>query len=273
MATLLPEHSRRDLKLSIGINLNPDKLCNFDCVYCQVDRQTPPVVRDVDVPRLRQELEDMLDCVQGGALFERERFRATPPHLRRLNDLAFSGDGEPTTCPALGEAVAQAAEVRRQRGLDAVKLVLITNASRLHDPRVRRVLGVLDANNGEVWAKLDAGTEAYYRRVGRTTVPFAQVVRNITETAQVRPVVIQALFLRMHGEPPPAPERKAFCSRLKDVLAAGGQVKRVQVYTVARKPAEPWVAALSDDEVDAIAEQVRRETGLRAEAFYAGSES
>jgi hypothetical protein len=86
-------------------------------------------------------------------------------------------------------------------------------------------------------------------------------------------VVIQALFLRMHGEPPPAPERKAFCSRLKDILAAGGQVKVVQVYTVARKPAEPWVAALSDDEVDAIAEQVQRETGLRAEAFYAGCES
>src|SRR5262245_2561604 len=64
--------SRRSKGLSIGINLNPDKLCNFDCVYCQVDRQTPPVVRDVDVPRLREELEDMLDCVQGGALFERE---------------------------------------------------------------------------------------------------------------------------------------------------------------------------------------------------------
>src|SRR3712207_5892248 len=79
--------SRRSKGVSIGLNLNPDKVCNFDCVYCQVDRKTPPVVRDVDVPRLLEELEDMLDEVQTGRLFERERFRATPPALRRLNDI------------------------------------------------------------------------------------------------------------------------------------------------------------------------------------------
>jgi len=159
--------SRRSKGVSIGINLNPDKVCNFDCVYCQVDRQTPPPVRDADVPRLREELEDMLDQVQSGELFQTERFRATPPVLRRLNDIAFAGDGEPTTCPEVGEAVAQVVEARRQRGLDGVKLVLITNASRLHHPPVRQVLEVLDANNGEIWAKLDAGTEEYYREVDR----------------------------------------------------------------------------------------------------------
>src|SRR5207253_2876906 len=91
--------SRRSKGVSIGLNLNPDKVCNFDCVYCQVDRKTAPVVRAVDVPRLMAELEDMLDLVATGGLFETERFRPTPPELRRLNDIAFSGDGEPTTCP------------------------------------------------------------------------------------------------------------------------------------------------------------------------------
>ena len=260
--------SRRSKGVSIGINLNPDKVCNFDCVYCQVDRKTPPVVRDVDVARLREELEDILDRVQSGELFETERFRATPPALRRLNDIAFSGDGEPTTCPEFGEAVVQVAEVRRRRGLDDVKLVLITNASRLHHLPVRRALEVLDANNGEIWAKLEAGTEAYYRTVDRTTIPFQRIVSNITEAAKVRPVVIQALFLKMRGEPPPAEELKAFCARLNDIQAAGGRIKLVQVYTVAREPAERWVAALSDGEVDAIVAQVQRETGLHAEAFY-----
>ncbi len=33
--------SRRSKGISIGINLNPDKICNFDCIYCQVDRKTP----------------------------------------------------------------------------------------------------------------------------------------------------------------------------------------------------------------------------------------
>src|SRR5438132_8734203 len=86
--------SRRSKGVSIGINLNPDKICNFDCVYCQVDRKTPPIVRDVDVARLLHELEDMLDLVASGELFDMDRFAGTPPVLRRLNDIAFSGDGE-----------------------------------------------------------------------------------------------------------------------------------------------------------------------------------
>src|SRR6266481_3094254 len=81
--------SRRSKGVSIGINLNPDKICNFDCIYCQVDRRTPPVVREVEVPRLLTELSDMLDLVDSGQLFEIDRFHETPERLRRLNDIAF----------------------------------------------------------------------------------------------------------------------------------------------------------------------------------------
>src|SRR6266404_4889814 len=124
--------SRRSKGVSIGINLNPDKLCNFDCIYCQVDRKTPPVVREVDTARLREELDDMLELVASGDLFEMERFRDTPPALRRLNDIAFSGDGEPTTFPEFFEAVQMAAEIKAQWNLPEVKLVLITNATMFH---------------------------------------------------------------------------------------------------------------------------------------------
>src|SRR5215472_1747364 len=82
--------SRRSKGVSIGLNLNPDKVCNFDCIYCQVDRYTPGPTRTVDVVRLCDELDDMLDRVGSGLLFEDERFRETPPALRRLNDIAFS---------------------------------------------------------------------------------------------------------------------------------------------------------------------------------------
>jgi len=263
--------SRRSKGVSVGINLNPDKSCNFDCVYCQVDRKTPPVVRGVDGSRLAEELEEMLDRVQSGELFEIGSFRETPLDLRRLNDIAFAGNGEPTTYPAFPEVVERVAKMRRRRGLDAVKLVLITNASRFHHPPVSRALAVLDANNGEIWAKLEAGTEAYYRQVDRTAVPFQRILANITTAARVRPLVIQALFLKMHGEMPSPEELAAFCTRLNEIRDAGGRIKLVQVYTVAREPAEPWVAALTDREVDAIVEQVIQRTGLPAEAFYGTS--
>jgi wyosine [tRNA(Phe)-imidazoG37] synthetase (radical SAM superfamily) len=262
--------SRRSKGVSIGLNLNPDKLCNFDCVYCQVDRKTPPVVRDVDADRLIEELEDMTDLVQSGRLFETERFRQTPPGLRRLNDIAFSGDGEPTTCPEFLDIVQRVAEVKQRRGLDC-KLVLITNASYFHNPRVRQALVVLDANQGEIWAKLEAGTEDYYQRVDRTSVPFRQVLTNITEAAKTRPLVIQALFLKLHGEAPPAAELEAFCDRLNEVTRAGGRIQLVQVYTVARVPAESYATPLTDAEVDAIVALVQRRTAITAEPFYGPS--
>ena len=74
--------------------------------------------------------------------------------------------------------------MKRRRGLDDVKMVLITNATMFHRPAVREALAVLDANNGEVWAKLDAGTEAYYQQIDRTTIPLRRVLDNITEAAQ-----------------------------------------------------------------------------------------
>jgi wyosine [tRNA(Phe)-imidazoG37] synthetase (radical SAM superfamily) len=264
--------SRRSKGVSIGLNLNPDKVCNFDCVYCQVDRKTPPLVRDVDVPRLLEELEDMLELVSTGKLFEMGRFLGTPAALRRLNDIAFSGDGEPTTCPEFLPIVEAVTEAKRRRGLADVKLVLITNASMFHRPAVRRALEVLDANNGEFWAKLEAGTEEYYQRVDRTTIPFGRILDNITAAARVRPLVIQALFMRLHNEPPPPEELAAFCDRLKYIQQAGGRIKLVQVYTVARVPAESFVSPLAAAEVDHIVELVRQRTGLAAEPFYGPGE-
>jgi hypothetical protein len=64
---------------------------------------------------------------------------------------------------------------------------------------VQRGLELLDQNNGEVWAKLEAGTDAYYQLIERTQIPFRQVLDNITAAARLRPVVIQSLFMRVSG--------------------------------------------------------------------------
>ncbi|HUE73315.1 MAG TPA: radical SAM protein [Pirellulaceae bacterium] len=263
-----PVLSRRSEGISLGINLNPDKVCNFDCIYCQVDRTTQSETQFVEVERLLTELDATLDLVVSGEIYETEKFKHTPRELRRLNDIAFSGDGEPTTHKNFDEIIAACAEVKRRHGLDPVKMVLITNASMFHRLHVQRGLAILDANNGEIWAKLEAGTQEYFKLVDRTPIPFRQILENITAAAKVRPLVIQALFMRVHGQPPPAAELEAFCDRLNEITAAGGKLRLVQVYTVARQPAESFVAPLADAEVDAIVELVRRRTGIPAKAYY-----
>src|SRR6516225_4810010 len=73
-----PVLSRRSRGLSIGINLNPDKVCNFDCIYCQVDRRSAAVTDFVAVDQLLAELEGTLDQVASGAIYTDEQFRQPP---------------------------------------------------------------------------------------------------------------------------------------------------------------------------------------------------
>ncbi|HZZ27886.1 MAG TPA: radical SAM protein [Pirellulales bacterium] len=264
-----PVLSRRANGLSLGVNLNPDKVCNFDCIYCQVNRTLPAETTFVETERLLDELNVGLRLILTGDIYRTEKFRCTPPSLRRLNDIAFSGDGEPTTYRNFDELIAKCAEVKSRHRLGEVKMVLITNASMFHREHVQRGLAILNENNGEIWAKLDAGTEDYYKLVDRTTIPFQQILDNIRTAAQVRPIVIQALFMNVNGDPPSFAEQLAFCDRLSEFIAAGGIIKLVQIYTMARRPTEPFVTPLSDAEVDSLTELVRFRTGLKACAYYA----
>jgi wyosine [tRNA(Phe)-imidazoG37] synthetase (radical SAM superfamily) len=266
-----PVLSRRSEGISVGVNLNPDKVCNFDCIYCQVDRTTQSETRFVEMRQLLDELEDTLRLVDSGELFKHPQFKDTPPEFRRLNDIAFSGDGEPTTYRNFDEIIAVCADLKRRLGLDAVKMVLITNASMFHRPHVERGLAILDQNNGEIWAKLEAGTEEYFQLVDRTPIPFRQILDNIASAAKIRPLVIQALFMRVHDQAPGQAELEAFCDRLNEITGAGGKLKLVQVYTVARRPTESFVAPLSDSEVDTIVALVEQRTGLPAKAYYGTS--
>jgi len=263
-----PVLSRRSHGISIGLNVNPDKACNFDCIYCQVDRTTESTVKKFDLAVAEEELREMLEMVRSGEIAQHPPFNSVPRELIRLNDIALSGDAEPTTLSNFSETIQMIARVKPS---DA-KIVLITDAGGLDRPDVKRGLEIMDANNGEVWAKLDAGTEDYFKLVNRTKIPFTRILRNITEAAKARPIVIQSLFLKIRDVGPSEDEITAYCRRLHEI----GNIKLVQVYTVARKamtvvdgvPAWQFVSALSNAEVDAITARVRNETGVKADSFY-----
>jgi wyosine [tRNA(Phe)-imidazoG37] synthetase (radical SAM superfamily) len=262
-----PVISRRSRGLSIGVNLNPDKVCNFDCIYCEVDRRTPPRTRQLDTGRLRQELVEVVRLVRQGGLLHRSRFSEAKDYATEIRDIAFSGDGEPTMVPNFAECARLVAEVRTEQGLVETKIVLITDAAGLDKLDVRRGLEILDRNNGEIWGKLDAGTEAYFKLVNRSHIRFERILKNLTETARARPIVIQSLFLRVHGERMPDAELAAYCERLREMLAAGARIKEVHAYTVARPTPEPYATALPASDLESIADVIRRKTGLTTFTF------
>lgn len=262
-----PVVSRRSRGLSIGVNLNPDRICNFDCIYCQVDRRSEAETRFVDMDRLLSEMNDVLAQAVSGEIFQSSRLKDTPRPLRRLNDIAFSGDGEPTTFVNFHEIVERVAVLRRAIAPPDCRIVLITNASMFHRHHVQRGLGLLDENNGQIWAKLDAGTERYFQKIERTKVSFQRILDNITMAAQQRPLVIQSLFMNVADESPERNEIDAFCERLNEVIVAGGKIEHVQIYTVARPPAESYVSPLSTEQLNWIAARVKSLCGLEAVAY------
>ena len=268
-----PVISRRSRGVSLGVNLNPDKVCNFDCVYCEVDHSTPPKRRDLDLDQLDRELAVLLDLATSGELYTFSPFDSARPSQRRLNDIAFSGDGEPTTARDFAEVVARVGYLKAQRGLDLVKLVLITDSSRLQAPEVLVGLESLMAHQGEIWAKLDAGTEAYYREINRSSVPLERILDNLLATARHWPILIQTLFLEWQGQGPSAAELEAYCGRLEHILAQGGQLQAIQLYTVARPTPEAAARPLRHLEMDAIAASLRsRLPSLPVEVYYGPEE-
>ncbi len=266
-----PVVSRRAKGLSIGVNLNPDKRCNFNCVYCQVDRHLPRGLHEVDLSHLARELKLALRAATDGTLWQHDRFQAVPPQQRRINDIAFSGDGEPTCLPDFDQAVQVAADVKADLAAEDVRTVVITNGTMLRSPQMQRALPILDVSNGEIWAKLDAGSEEYFRRINRPAgdVTLARIVDNIASVAIDRPVVIQTLLLNYADMPPIASEIEAYTMRLREILDAGGEIKLIQLHTVARPPAEAYITRLSDEQLDAATTQVTAALpSVPVETFY-----
>ena len=189
-------------------------------------------------------------------------FRDVPEPLRTLKDVAFSGDGEPTTCRQFAAVAEGVVHQLRHTG---VKPLLITNASQLHRPEVKRGVALIVSSGGEVWGKLDAGTEDYYQRVNRCATPLTRILENLADQARAHPLVIQSLFMRLAGEGPDQREVSAYCERLNQILNAGGRIDRVQIHSIAREPTESFVTSLEASNLEAIGQQVKHLTRLRVE--------
>jgi wyosine [tRNA(Phe)-imidazoG37] synthetase (radical SAM superfamily) len=257
--------SSRARGLSIGVNLNPDKACNFDCAYCEVNRDAPSSEPALDVEVMANELQHTLALAQAGQLRTLPACRKVPEELLQLRHVTLSGDGEPTLCPNFVEAVHAVVHVRAL-GEFPFKMVLITNATGLALPPVQQGLTFFTAQD-EVWAKLDAGTQAYMNRVNQPECSLEKVLANILLVARQRPVIIQSLFPLLNGQEPPAEEIEQYVQRLRELKDGGARIPLVQIYSATRPTPHSEIGHLPLKSLSRIAHAVRSATGLTAEVF------
>lgn len=257
--------SARARGLSVGVNMNPDKNCNFRCVYCEVHRNGDPR-SELDVEVMASELKKTLALVRAGRLRERPWYHSLPDELLQLRHVALSGDGEPTLSPKFAEALQAIVHVRALSGFPFFKLVLITNGTGLDLPHVQEGLKYFTRSD-EIWAKLDGGTQAYVNRVNQSEVPLEKVLSNILALGRQRPMVIQSLFPAIGGEEPPLEEIEQYSRRLLELKEAGAEISLVQIYSATRPSANSDCGHLPLRVLSRIANTVRQATGLKAEVF------
>lgn len=262
-----PVISRRSGGVSIGVNLNLDKHCNFDCPYCQVDRTVPKPKQAINIGTIKHELSALLDAFDAKGICRLEKFDPVPDAEKVLRDIAISGDGEPTMVPEFPQVCALLSELQTSRPELNFKLVLITNSTLLDRVPVLEGIGHLLSKKGEIWAKVDAGTEEWFQKVNISRIPLDKIEANLITLGRHHPFTIQTMFHGWDGMPPPEIEIDAYIERLNRIKGSGSVIREIQLYTLARKPARMSCTPLPFAFLESVRNRIVSELSIHAHVY------
>jgi wyosine [tRNA(Phe)-imidazoG37] synthetase (radical SAM superfamily) len=237
-----PVVSRRAGGVSVGVNLNPNNACNWACIYCQVPGLVRGSAPEIDLVQLETELRALLRDIVAGDFMQTR----VPERARRLNDIALSGNGEPTSAKAFPQVVELIGRVMADLGLAGrIKLVLITNGSLADRSHVREGLRRMAALNGEVWFKLDSATAAGMRAINQTRIAPEKHYQRLAGTAALCPTWLQTCAFALDGAAPSDAEQQAYLDLLGRIRAERVPLRGVLLYGLARPSMQPQAARLS----------------------------
>lgn len=250
-----PVVSRRAKGVSIGINLNINNACNWRCIYCQVPNLTRGTPPPVELNVLQHELETMLADVLHGDFMQ----RYVAEEDRYLKDIAFSGNGEPTSAKEFPQAIEIVEKVLRKLDLfGKIKVRLITNGSLIDKPAILASLKDLASCNGEIWFKLDAGTKAGIARINDVSLNPQTHLKRLRKCALTCPTFVQTCMVMLDGLPPAETEILAYLELIKQVA---NEIKGVHLYGLARPSMQAEAMRLSRlpaEWLETIAERIRQ---------------
>ena len=267
-----PVVSRRAGGVSVGINLNTNNACNWRCIYCQVPGLTRGAAPAVDMAVLESELRGFLHELLHGDFMQRR----VPEGARRINDIALSGNGEPTSSAEFVRVIGLISRVRRdlapfdsaqdrlrpgsgQALPDTVKTVLITNGSLLYRNEVQQGLRDMAKINGEVWFKLDRASEAGMQRVNDIRISMDKVRGNLEAAIACCPTWLQTCWFALDGEPPSRQDEDDYLEFVAALLRDGHKPQGVLLYSLARPSMQaeaPRLSALSEVQLRAFADRI-----------------
>jgi len=252
-----PVVSRRARGVSVGINLNPNHCCNWHCVYCQVPALSRGHAPVIDVEQLTAELHSMLhQLIDGDFMVQRVAQKS-----RVLRDIAFSGNGEPTSSKQFTAIVDAALGQKEHYGLAKLPLRLITNGSYMQHQNIQQAITTMAAHQGEIWIKVDTGTSEDSQRVNGVAIKAEQTLRHVEIAAHACPTWIQSCFFNDSQGRDLATRQHAYLQLLQQIKTMNIPVRGVLLYGLARPSLQPEASdlhALPDVWLQSLADDVRK---------------
>lgn len=259
MRYVYPVVSRRAGGVSIGINLNVNNACNWRCVYCQVPDLKRGSPTPIDMTLLEQELRRFLDYALHGDFMTRYVAEGD----RQLQDIAFSGNGEPTSAKEFPDILIMLEKILLDFNLlgkaqaHPIKVRLISNGSLMDKATVLASLKHLARLNGEVWFKLDGGTQAGIARINDVNIKPEAHLQRLRNCVAVCPTFVQTCLFAMDGEPPSEEDTEAYLGLLDQVKS---DLQGVHLYGYARPSYQveaPRISRLPHEKLEAMAKRIR----------------
>ena len=254
-----PVISRRSGGLSVGVNLNTNNACNWRCIYCQVPNLTRGSAPPVNLEKLKVELEKFLKNILDGSFYTNEEI---PKKHQKIQDIAISGNGEPTTADEFEEVIEVIESVLKNLLLfNKTKCVLITNGSLINRDHVKKGLKKLSLMNGEVWFKIDSATAEGIDRINQVSGTELSTLKRLDISAELCPTYIQTCVFTYEGKEPSEADRNAYIELLKEAIDRKIPFKGVLLYGVERPSLLPEasekIEKLPEDRLLLFAEQIR----------------
>ena len=223
--------------MSLGIDMVSYKTCSFDCIYCQIGKTARKTIKRKDFGRTGRIMEELAAKLEYGM---------RPDHI------TLGGSGEPTLNLEIGSVI------RNIKKITDIPVAVLTNASLLYDPVVRKDLDAADV----VLPSLDAADEEMFRRINRPhpDISLNRLVDGLAAFSQffAGELWLEIFFIEEFNTSDEQIEQ--FNALLKII-----DPEKVHLNTAVRPPAEHFAAPVKIATLEAIASKLGENAEIVAE--------
>lgn len=240
-----PVESRR-FGISLGVNpLGNEKICSFDCRYCDLG-PTEITMSKARKDHVYPSIDDIVTALKA----------SLKKRSADISTITVSGNGEPTLYPEFDQLVAALKAVRNDM-VPKAKLAILSNGAHLDSRKVIQGLNELDIRS----IKLDAGNDRLMKALNAPLVR-RNLLQIVAGLRKLKDCTIQSMFVKGAID-------NTLASDIEDWMEMIGMIKpmAIHIYTVTRPPVDSHIQPVDEDALYSIVFKLKKRTQLEAQVL------